>query len=136
MGKTIYMYRNTKKQLLECYNRLFTVKKLHQHFFFNRDYGKETKKQLLKEINKNYKYEFLRDDLIDYTYQGNTKKKIFKNENDLKRELKTVSKNNKVTKENRGKILQVFRGYVHPLDYRGMRKDSLQKLQDYVTYGF
>jgi hypothetical protein len=136
MGKKLYMYQNKKKELLECYGRIFTKVKLHQHFFENRDYHKESKKDLLKEINKNYKYEFLRDDLIDYYYQGKSKKKFFKDDHDLKKELKIASPNNKVTKKNKRDILKVFRKYLHPLDYRIIKKEPKQKLEEYVKYGY
>ena len=47
MPKKIYMYSSTKKDLLDWYKYLFKKKDLHSHFFFNRDYQNETKKELI-----------------------------------------------------------------------------------------
>lgn len=126
MPKTIYQYCHTKSQLMGWYNKIFNKKDLHNHFFFNRDYQNEKKSDILKEINKNYSKDFLHNDLVEVEYVKN--KKIFKNYDDMEKELKKV-------KNDRTKIIKLIRCYVHPDDCKNLRKKTTEQLIHFIqTY--
>ena len=118
MPKKIYMYSSTKKELLDWYKYLFKKKDLHSHFFFNRDYQNETKKELLEEIEKYYTLDFLREDLDIVGYEK--KKKIFKDYEDIEKDLKTLQK--------KSDIIKLIRSYIHPLDCKYLWKKSKSEL--------
>ena len=124
MPKLLYFYCSSKEQLLKKYDRLFTKKELHNHFFFNRDYQNETKKELLKEIEKNYTKEFLRDDLIDFEATSN--KKIFFGYNSMSRQLK------KLPSMTKSEIIKFIRCYVHPDDCKYLWKRKKHELINFI----
>jgi hypothetical protein len=126
MPKRKYMYCTTKDDLMEWYKSLFKKKELHSHFFFNRDYQNETKKQLLDEIKTSYSIDFLREDLDDYAYRK--QKKVFKNHDDFEKDLKLLQNKSK------SDIIQFIRCYVHPDDCKYLWKKSKTLLLEFVQH--
>lgn len=126
MPKTIYQYCHKKSDLISWYDKLYNKKDLHNHFFFNRDYQNEKKSEILQEINKNYSKDFLHNDLVEVEYIK--KKKIFKDYEDMEKELKKI-------KKDKTKIMKLIRCYVHPDDCKNLRKKTIDQLIQFVqTY--
>ena len=126
MPKTIYQYCHKKSDLIGWYDKLYNKKDLHNHFFFNRDYHNEKKSEILKEINDSYSKDFLHNDLFEVEYIK--KKKIFKDYEDMEKELKKI-------KKDRTKIMKLIRCYVHPDDCKNLQKKTTDQLIQFIqTY--
>jgi hypothetical protein len=124
--KPFAIYCSTKKEILEAYDKNFkSSEELYHHFYPNR--GTQPtyeRKKVLREINKDFKKEFLRDDLIN-TNEYKFQRKILKDFDIMYKEL---SKADLTKKEN---IIRIFRCYYHPDDVKEEKlKPLIQLLED------
>ena len=121
--KKFAIYCATKKDILNAYDRFYKKSEdLYHHFYPNRaTQPSYIRKKVLMEINKDFKKEFLRDDLIDvneYKFGG----KILKNFDDMEKDLYKIDLSLK------SNILKVLGCYYHPDDFKKEKKKSLKQL--------
>lgn len=128
--KKLAIYCATKNDILNAYDKSYKdSEELYHHFYPNRGTQPSyVRKKVLGEIRKDFKKEFLRDDLIevnDYRFDG----KILKNEDDMEKELKKTDVSKK------SNLLKIFRCYYHPDDVnREKKKSKEQILRQFVPY--
>lgn len=122
LKKKIGIYTATKKEILNAYDRTYdSSEELYHHFYPNRGtQRKYVRKTVLAEINRDFKKEFLRDDLIDVNERFG--QSILKDFDDMEEELTKID----VTKKS--KILKVMKCYYHPDDYKKEKLKSLREL--------
>lgn len=117
-AKKLGIYCATKKQILDAYDKHYkSSEELYHHFYPNRGTQPTyVRKKVLAEINKDFRKEFLRDDLIDVNERFD--QRILKSFEDMYRELKKTDMGKKAN------ILKIIRCYYHPDDFKEEKKKS------------
>ena len=121
--KKFAIYCASKKDIMNAFDNFYKKSEdLYHHFYPNRGIQPSyVRKKVLSEINKDFKKDFLRDDLIDVN-ESKFNRKILKDFDDMEKELIKVDLSVK------SNILKVLRCYYHPDDFKNEKKKSLKQL--------
>jgi hypothetical protein len=125
--KKFAIYCATKKEILNAYDKFYKNSyDLYHHFYPN--HGTQpsyVRKRVLSRINKDFKKDFLRDDLIDVN-EYKFDRKILKDFDDMEKDLEKIDLSVKIN------ILKVLRCYYHPDDFKNEKKKSLKQLHEEI----